>query len=49
MNLSIYLEGYQERVGMPTKAANGKVLVYVKNGIHFAPRNGLDIDKDKKT
>ena len=33
---------------MPTKATKGGVLIYVKNGISFIPRNDLDIQKDKK-
>ena len=45
---SIYLEGYQEPIGMPTKATKGGVLMYVKNGINFVPRSDLDIEKDKK-
>ena len=34
---SIFLEGYQEPIGMPTKATKGGVLIYVKNGINFVP------------
>ena len=45
---SINLEGYQDPVGMHTKATKGGVLIYVKNGISFVPRNDLDIQKDKK-
>ena len=35
-------------VGMPTKATRGGVLMYIKNGINFIPRNDLEIEKDKK-
>ena len=33
---------------MPTKATKGGVLMYIKNGISFVPREDLDICKDKK-
>ena len=45
---SIYLEGYQDSIGMPTKATKGGVLTYVKNVLNFGPRTDLDIEKDKK-
>ena len=45
---SIILDGYQEPVGMNTKATKGGVLIYVKNGISFIPRSDLGIQKDKK-
>ena len=45
---SIDLDGYQEPVSMHTKATKGGVLIHVKNGISFVPRNDLDIQKDKK-
>ena len=45
---SIDLEGYQEPVGMHTKATKGGVLIYVKDGISFVPRNDLNIQKNKK-
>ena len=44
---SIILEGYHEPVGMPTKATKGGVLMYIKNGISFAPREDLIIRKAK--
>ena len=44
---NITLEGYQEPVGMHTKATKGGVLIYVKNGINFVPRNDLVIEKEK--
>ena len=45
---NIMLDGYQELVGMHTKATKGGVLIYVKNGINFVPRNDLIIEKEKK-
>ena len=45
---NITLEGYQEPVGMHTKTTKGGVLIYVKNGINFVPRNDLVIEKEKK-
>ena len=42
---SILLEGYQEPLGMPKKATKGGVLIYVKNGITFVPRDDLNIQK----
>ena len=44
---SILLEGYQEPLGMPTKATKGGVLIYVKNGITFVPRDGLNMQEGK--
>ena len=45
---NINLAGYQDPIGMPTKATKGGVLMYIKNGIDFVPRNDLEIEKDKK-
>ena len=45
---NINLEGYQEPIGMPTKATKGGFLMYIENGISFVPRKDLDICKDKK-
>ena len=45
---NIMLDGYQEPAGMHTKATKGGVLIYVKNGINFVPRNDLVIEKEKK-
>ena len=39
---SILLEGYQEPIGMPTKATKGVVLIYVKNGITFVEGKKLE-------
>ena len=33
---------------MPTKATKGGVLIYVKNGITFVPRDDLNIQEGKK-
>ena len=30
------------------KATKGGVLMYIKNGINFIPRNDLEIERDKK-
>ena len=46
--VDISLPGYQQPVGMPTKATKGGVLIYVKNGIHFVPREDLNISRDKE-
>ena len=45
---NINLAGYQDPISMPTKATKGGVLMYIKNGINFVPRNDLEIEKDKK-
>ena len=33
---------------MPTKLANGGALLYIKNGINYKLRPGLNINKDKE-
>ena len=38
INTTIDLEGCQEPIGMPTKATEGEVLIYVKNEIGFEIR-----------
>ena len=43
----INIDGYQSPVGTPTESAKGGVLIYVKNGINFKPRNDLAIYKSK--
>ena len=32
---------------MPSKVTIGRVLMYIKNGINYVPRNDLEIEKDK--
>ena len=45
--VDINIEGYQSPVGTPTDSTKGGVLIYVKNGINFKPRNDLIIYKSK--
>ena len=42
------IEYYQTPVGTPTEANKGGVLIYVKNGIDFKPREDLNIYKPKQ-
>ena len=44
----IDIENYQTPVGTPTEANKGGVLIYVKNGIDFKPREDLNIYKPKE-
>ena len=46
--VDIFLDGYQQPVGTPTESTKGGVLVYVKNGIKFKPRNDLNAYKAKE-
>ena len=46
--IDISLEGYHEPIGTPTEAEKGGVLIYVKNGIDFVPRNDLNIYSSKE-
>ena len=46
--IDINIDGYQFPVGTPTESAKGGVLIYVKNGINFKPRNDLAIYKSKE-
>ena len=39
----INIDGYQSPVGTPTESSKGGVLIYVKNGINFKPRNDVAI------
>ena len=41
--IDINIDGYQFPVGTPTESTKGGVLIYVKNGINFKPRNDLTI------
>ena len=46
--VDINIDGYQSPVGTPTVSTKGGVLIYVKNGINFKPRNDLLIYKSKE-
>ena len=46
--IDINIDGYQSPVGTPTESAKGGVLIYVKNGINFKPRNDLAIYQSKE-
>ena len=46
--VSINIPGYQTPVGTPTESTKGGVLIYVREGIHFKPRNDLQIYKSKE-
>ena len=48
LKIDINIDGYQSPVGTPTESMKGGVLIYVKNGIHFKPRNDLIIYKSKE-
>ena len=45
--IDINIDGYQSPVGTPIESAKCGVLIYVKNGINFKPRNELSIYKYK--
>ena len=47
--ININFEDYQDPVSMPTKATKGGVLIYMKNGINFIPRNDSEIEKVKNS
>ena len=44
----ISLDDYQYPIGTPTEATKGGVLIYVKEGNHFNPREDLNIYKQKE-
>ena len=44
----ISIVDYQTPVGTPTEATKGGVLIYVKNGINFKPREDLNMYKSKE-
>ena len=46
--IDITINGYQEPVGMPTEARKGGVMIFVKNGIEFKPRDDLLMHKSKE-
>lgn len=46
--VDISIDGYQVPTGTPTEATKGGVLIYVKNGTNFKPRNDLKVYKPKE-
>ena len=46
--VDINIEGYQTPVGMPSHATKGGVLIYIKEGIDYKPRDDLKIHKEKE-
>ena len=46
--IDISIDSYQAPVGTPTCSSKGGVLIYVKEGINFQPRNDLLMYEDKK-
>ena len=46
--VDITIDGYQYPVGTLTEATKGSVLIYVKEGIEFKPREDLNIYKPKE-
>ena len=46
--VDITIDGYQTPVGMPTHSSKGGVLIYIKEGINYKPRDDLDIHKPKE-
>ena len=41
----ITIDGYKHPIGMPTEATKGGVLIYVKNGINYKPREDLNMHR----
>jgi hypothetical protein len=46
--IDINLDGYKPPISVPTESSKGGVLIYVKNGINFKPRNDLNVYKKKE-
>ena len=46
--VDINIEGYQTPVGMPSHSSKGGVLIYIKEGINYKPREDLNIWKEKE-
>ena len=44
----IQIEGYEPPLSTPTKSTKGGVLMYVKSGLTYIPRNDLKINRDKE-
>ena len=47
-NCDISIPNYQTPISSPTEGTKGSVLIYVKSGIDFKPRNDLKIYKCKE-
>ena len=45
--IDISIPGYQTPISMPTEATKGGVLIYVRCGLNYKPRNDLQIYKPK--
>ena len=43
--VNINIDGYQTPLSTPTKSTKGGVLIYVKSGLNFKPRNDLNVYK----
>ena len=43
--IDISLHGYQAPIGTPTESTKGGVLIYIKNGLNFKPRDDLNMYK----
>ena len=46
--IDIKIKGYQDPTGTPTEAEKGGVLIYIKEGIDFKPREDLNIYRSKE-
>ena len=46
--VDISIEGYQAPISVPTEATKGGVLIYVKTGMKYKPRDDLKIYKSKE-
>ena len=46
--VDISIDGYQTPISTPTESTKGDVLIYVKSGINFKPRNDLNLYKSKE-
>ena len=46
--VDISINGYQNHISNPTESTKGGVLIYVKSGINFKPRNDLNVYKSKE-
>ena len=47
-NTDITINGYKHPIGMPTEATKGGVLIYVKEGINYRPREDLNMHRSKE-
>ena len=46
--IDINIKNYQDPIGTPTQSTKGGVLIYVREGIDFEPREDLNIYKEKE-